>query len=386
MLVSVTLQEVFRRGFDRYARERRLPLHIHRAARAIRSCRTAALGGHVTGCPRGHELTVHYNSCRHRACPQCAKIRIDHWLAARAAQLLPCDHYHVVFTIPHELEPLWYDNRRRMTELLFGCVRDTLFDLLGDARYLGAHPGVVATLHTWGRTLTFHPHVHCLVTGGGLAATGWRGVRNGYLLPVRVVSALFRGKLLAALRVAAARGRLRLPSELSPTRLDNLLRTLGRRRWNVRIQERYAHGRGVLVYLGRYLRGGPISNRRLAAVDDAHVVFRYRDHRDGHPKSMALPLEHFVQRITWHVPEPGHQVVRYFGLYARGKRALCEAARTELGSPSPAAPSKASTSVVVSPAPVPERPEAAACGVCGRPLVVLSVWRRGREPPHGLWH
>lgn len=383
MLVSVTLQEVFRRGFDRYARQRRLPLHIHRAARAIRSCRTAALGGHVTGCPRGHESTVHYNSCRHRACPQCAKIRIEAWLAARTAQLLACDHYHVIFTIPHELEPLWYENRRATTELLFRCVRDTLFELLGDARYLGARPGVVATLHTWGRTLTFHPHVHCLVTGGGLGAVGWRGVRNGYLLPVRVVCALFRGKLLAALRAACARGQLRLPSELCPVRLDNLLRRLGHRRWNVRIQERYAHGRGVLVYLGRYLRGGPISNRRLVAVDDAHVVFRYTDHRDGRPKSMALPLEHFVQRITWHIPEPGHQVVRYFGLYARGQRALREAARSELGSPPPAAPSEASTSDVGSLAPAPERPEAGACGVCGRPFVLLSVWRRGREPPDG---
>jgi len=382
VFVSVTLQEVFRRGFERYAHQRRVPLHIRRAARAIRLCRTAALGGHVTGCPEGHEARVHYNSCRHRACPQCARIRIDRWLAAREVQLLPCDHYHVVFTIPHELEPLWYDNRRRMTELLFRCVRDTLVELLGDPRYLGARPGVLATLHTWGRTLTFHPHVHCLVTGGGLGTTGWRGVRNGYLLPVRVVCALFRGKLVAALRVAAARGQLTLPTEMSPTRLGNLLRTLGRRPWNVRIQERYAHGRGVLVYLGRYLRGGPISNRRLVTVDGARVVFRYRDHRDGRPKSMALPLEHFVQRITWHVPEPGHQMVRYFGLYARGKTAEREACRAELAALPAESLALASPRAVCRLLPTRERASDPTCTVCGRPLVVLTRWRRGeREPP-----
>lgn len=377
----VTLQDVFERGFPSYARKRRLPPHIHRAARAIRQCRTAALGGHVRGCPDGHEVRIHYNSCRHRACPQCARVRVDRWLEARRAQLLPCDHYHVVFTIPHELEPLWHGNRSRMTALLFGAVGETLLTLLGDERFLGARPGILATLHTWGRTLSFHPHVHCLVTGGGLAAEGWRPVRNGYLLPVRVVRALFRGKLLAALRRALARDELALPPTLSRVRVESLLRMLGQRPWNVRIQERYAHARGVLLYLGRYLRGGPIANRRLHALDDERVVFRYTDHRDGRTKAMALPLEHFVERVTWHVPEPGRHLVRYFGLYARSQGPAREACRAQLA-PAPALPPPAEAPTH-RPCPTGrDAPPTASCTVCGRDLVVLAVWRRGREPPH----
>jgi hypothetical protein len=376
----ITLQQVMRRGFAAYARERRLPLHVHQAARAIVECRTPAMGGHVWSCPQGHETRVHYNSCRHRACPQCGRSRVDAWLEARLAQLLACEHYHVIFTVPHELEPLWFAQRARMQDLLFGAVRDTLLALLADEGHLGAQPGVVATLHTWGRTLSFHPHVHCLVTGGGWSGAGWKAVRNGYLLPVRVVRALFRGKLLAALRSELARGRLVLPPGFSRVRLESLLRLLGRRTWNVHLRERYAHGRGVLVYLGRYLRGGPISNRRLVGLTDDSVVFRYRDHRDGRTKRLALPLAHFLQRLTWHVPEPRLHLVRYWGLYARDQASAREAARHALGSPASPAPRTAAPSPH---APGPARAETP-CTTCGRLLIPIAIWRRGREPPCGV--
>jgi hypothetical protein len=375
----VTLQQVMRRGFSAYARSRRLPVHVHRAARALTECRTAAMGGHVWACPQGHETRVHYNSCRHRACPQCGRSRVEAWLAARLVQLLACDHFHVIFTVPHELEPLWFAQRALMQDRLFGAVRDTLLELLADETYLGARPGVIATLHTWGRTLSFHPHVHCLVTGGGASASGWKTVRNGYLLPVRVVRALFRGKLLAALRTDLAEGRLALPPGVSRVRLESLLRLLGRRTWNVHLRERYAHGRGVLVYLGRYLRGGPISNRRLVGLTDHAVVFRYVDHRDGHSKLLALPLAHFVQRLTWHVPEPRLHLVRYWGLYARDQSTEREAARHALGTPPPEALADGSR-----PRPLGVASGAETCIHCGRPLVQLAVWRRGREPPRAL--
>jgi hypothetical protein len=300
---------------------------------------------------------------------------VESWLATRLAQLLPCDHYHVIFTLPHELEPLWHVQRARMQALLFGCVRDTLLDLLDDPKYLGARPGVIATLHTWGRTLSFHPHVHCLVSGGGMSASGWKAVRNGYLLPVRVVRKLFRGKLLAALRDAHARGRLELPVGFSRVRLESLLRLLGARTWNVHLRERYAHGRGVLVYLGRYLRGGPISNRRLLALSDRAVAFRYTDHRDGRSKVLSLPLEHFVQRLTWHVPEPRLHLVRYWGLYARDRSHEREAACSAIGPVSRQAGSPSAPPA--SPA-VPANPP---CTSCGRPLTVVAIWSRGREPP-----
>ena len=333
------------------------------------------MGGHVRACPERHETRLHFNSCRHRACPQCGRSRVEPWLAARLAQLLPCDHYHVIFTVPHELEPLWFTQRARMQDLLFAAVRDTLLELLADPKYLGARPGVIATLHTWGRTLSFHPHVHCLVTGGGWAASGWSPVRNGYLLPVRVVRKLFRGKLLARLRDALARGSLTLPTGFSRVRLESLLRLLGTRTWNVHLRERYAHGRGVLVYLGRYLRGGPISNRRLVALTERTVVFRYTDHRDTRSKLLSLPIEHFVQRLTWHVPEPRLHLVRYWGLYARDRAPDRERARAAIV---PTAPGRPSPTVAL---PSARPPVDTPCATCGRPLVLVAIWSRGREPP-----
>lgn len=333
------------------------------------------MGGHVRACPERHETHLYFNSCRHRACPQCGRSRVEPWLAARLAQLLPCDHYHVIFTVPHELEPLWFSQRARMQDLLFTAVRDTLLELLADPKYLGARPGVIATLHTWGRTLSFHPHVHCLVTGGGLGASGWAPVRNGYLLPVRVVRKLFRGKLLARLRDALAQGILLLPPGFSRVRLESLLRRLGTRTWNVHLRERYAHGRGVLVYLGRYLRGGPITNRRLVALTERTVVFRYTDHRDTRSKLLSLPIEHFVQRLTWHVPEPRLHLVRYWGLYARDRAPDRESARAAIV---PSAPGRPSPTVAL---PRARPPVDTPCPTCGRPLVVVAIWSRGREPP-----
>src|SRR6266702_2469524 len=212
-------------------------------------CRTAALGGHVQACPDGHVSRVWYNSCRHRSCPQCAYLQTERWLALQQARLLACDHYHVIFTLPHDRNPLWLANVSAMTSLLFQAVRETLFDLLADPKYLGAQPGMIAALHTWSQTLVLHPHIHCLVTGGGLTPDGhWVAVRHGFLLPARVVMAVFRGKLLDALRTAWHAGDLQLPETLRPQAFLNLLNRLGhpqKTRWNVWIMERYAHGHGV---------------------------------------------------------------------------------------------------------------------------------------------
>lgn len=377
MRVVVTLQQVMREGFGSYARSRCLPRHVHVAARALIECGTAAMGGHVWACPDGHEIRVAYNGCRHRACPRCAVRRNEAWLAARLAQILPCDHFHAIFTVPHELEPLWFADRTALVECLFRSARDTLFELLADERYLGARPGLIATLHTWGRTLTFHPHLHCLVTGGGWSASGWRPVRNGTLLPFRVVRQLFRGKFLAAARRALAQGRLALPDDLSRERAESLLRLAGAKTWNVHLRERYPHGRGVLTYLGRYLRGGPIRDRQLVSSSDETVVFQYHDHRDGGRKRLGLPRDHFVQRLTWHVPEPGRHVVRYFGLYARDQAETLAAVRAVLPAPQPEDAPRGTTPSLARIAAPAER----SCLVCGQSLREILSWGRGREPP-----
>jgi hypothetical protein len=330
-------------------------------------CRTAALGGHVMACRAGHVAGIWYNSCRHRACPQCSKLQIDRWLEGWRQRLLPCDHYHVIFTIPHELLDLWQTNRRLLSDHLFRASRDTLFELLADERYLGAQPGVVTALHTWGRTLTLHPHVHCLVTGGGRAPDGtWRAARGGFLLPVRVVRALFRGKLLARLRSDLESDRLTLPDGVSKAAVSRELRRLYTKTWNVRLQQRYAHGHGVIEYLARYVRGGPIRNRRLVAATSSTTTFSYTDHRDGRTKRMALPSEEFLRRLLWHVPEPRSHGVRLYGLYGRSQRGVCEACREILPPATSESPRRRSRDPQSSGA------MGRTCSICGEPIASIA--------------
>jgi hypothetical protein len=276
-MALVTLQTIFQDAFPAYEQSHALPAHVRRAAHAIMQCRTAALGGHVQACPDGHMSRIWYNSCRHRSCPQCASLQTERWLALQQARLLACDHSHVLCTLPHDLNPLWLANVPLMTTLLFQAGRDTLCPLLADPKDLGAQPGIMAALHTWSQTLVLHPHVHGVVTGGGLTPTGhWVAVRNGFLLPVRVGMAVFRGKRLDALRQAWGREELTLPESLRPQQFLHLLNCLGHRTktpWNVRIMERDRHGAGVVTSLARYLRGGPIKNARRVAWDGARVTF-----------------------------------------------------------------------------------------------------------------
>lgn len=168
---KATVQDILQQGFTSYAATQPLPDYVRHAAHALMACRTAALGGHVQACPEKHFHRIWYNSCRHRLCPQCTFIQIERWLAKQKARLLRSDHYHVIFTIPDDLNALWLKNTKQMMTLLFSAAQKTLFELLGDPKYLGATPGVIAALHTWGQTLVLHPHLHCLVTGGGLTDT-----------------------------------------------------------------------------------------------------------------------------------------------------------------------------------------------------------------------
>jgi hypothetical protein len=239
------------------------------------------------------------------------------------------------------------------------------------------------SLHTWGRTLSLHPHVHCLVTGGGLSPTGeWISVKNGYLLPVRVVRIVFRGKFLAALGKALEQGRLIVPEGTTSQKVKNLLNQLGRKKWNVCIRERYSHGSGVITYLARYVRGGPISNRRLSDGDDKEVRFRYQDHRDGKSKLMTLSSEEFVQRVLWHVPEKGMQVIRYYGLYARQGQQMRERCRAQLGQPPEQMPVVLAWQAYWEKA---GHPEKARCSVCGQLLIRVGRVPRGGAPPEVVY-
>lgn len=331
--MEAQLQRIFEEGFDRYAKERCLPLKAYKAAEAIRSCRTAKLGGHLQSCPEGHVTRIHYNSCKHRSCPRCAALPRARWVESQQSRLLSCDHFHAIFTMPHELQPLWLRNQRWFTDALFQSCRDTLMELLTDNKYLGATPGILMSLHTWGRSLVLHPHIHCLITGGGLEERSgqWKRSREDFLLPVRVVKALYKGKLLSKLWDALNGGELKLPPDQSTQSIGRMLKQINRKPWNVRLKERYSHGRGVMLYLSRYVKGGAISDRRIVSCDEKKVTFRYKDHRDGGNKLLRLKPDEFIQRILWHVPESGQHSIRHYGLYAhqaKNRRAIC---REQLG-------------------------------------------------------
>ena len=387
-MALVTLQTIFQDAYPASEQTPPLPAHVRRAARAIMPCRTAALGGHMQACPDGHMARVWYNSCRHRACPQCAYLQTERWLALQQARLLACDHSHVLFTLPHELNALWLANVPMMTMLFFQAARDTLRTLLAAPKYLGGQPGMIAALHPWSQTLLLHPHLHCLGTGGGRTPAGaWIAVRNDFLLPMRVVMAVFRGTRVDAIRQTFARGALVLPEPMRPPQFVNLLNRLGhptKTRWHVRIMERYRHGAGVVTYLARYLRGGPIKKARLVAWAGDAVPFTSRAHGAESASGatlrqrMTLPVTDFLQRWLRHVPGPHTRVVRSYGLYHHAHPAALAHGRAALGQPPVEPPTDLDWRTVCAQrgAVHPEQ-----CPTCGQLLVCTGVIPRGGAPP-----
>ena len=273
-----------------------------------------------------------WNSCKHRACPQCAGVDRERWLEKMRGLLgLDCGYHHVVFTVPQELEELWRWNRSWFADQVLGASRETLLQLLGQDRWLGALPGIVLSWQTWGRNLINHPHVHALVTAGGWTKSGWKHLRHDYLLPSKVLRSVYRGKLQARLLAGLSSGELVLPAGQDAVSVRRMLQRLYRKEWCVHVQPRYRHGQGVLTYLGRYVRGGPLREHQLQSLSETHVTFRYRDHDDKKLKPLPLRIEDFLLRLSEHVPEPGFQVVRYAGLYASSHRGLLAQARQALG-------------------------------------------------------
>ena len=320
MIITTIIQS----GVESMKRAGNLPARIRIAAGRILKCRTAEMGGHKQVCPDGHYERVWWNSCRHRFCPQCGFMAIERWLAHQKARLLRCEHYHVVFTMPAELNPLWELNPRTMSSILFKAVHGTLADLLADPKFLGARAGIIAALHTWGQTLILHPHLHCLVSGGGLTKSGeWKAIKNGFLLPVRVVRQVYADRMLRMIREELGAGRLRVPEGQRAESWQRVTIRLAKKKWNVKICERYAHGVGVATYLARYMRGSPIRPERIVSWLKDQVQFSYVDNRATKEQGsgskvrrvMQLPTEDFVLRLFQHLPEPNMKVIRHWGLY-----------------------------------------------------------------------
>jgi hypothetical protein len=296
---------------------------------AIARCRTAALGGHVDQCTRcGHRATISYNSCRNRHCPKCQTAARERWIAARQKELLPTRYVHVVFTLPSQLARLALQNKKFIYGLLLQASAETLLEVARDQRHLGAELGFFSVLHSWNQKLSLHPHVHCVIPAGGLSLdhTHWVTSPNRFFLPLKVLSRVFRGKFVAALKQAFQNGRLSLHGNLAllaqPKTFAAWLRPLFRKDWVVYAKPPFGGPQYVLQYLGRYTHRVAISNHRLVSFTDGKVTFRWRDSaHNNEQKFMTLPLDEFLRRFLLHVLPKGFVRIRNFGFLANRRRA-----------------------------------------------------------------
>ncbi len=326
---KLEVADILRRGWDAYraGHEGALSSTQRRVMRAITACRTAALGGHVEACDTCGHRRISYNSCRNRHCPKCQSLARAQWIEDRKSELLDCPYFHVVFTLPEEIAAIAYQNKAVVYKLLFAATADTLGTIAADPKHLGAEVGFFAVLHTWGQNLIHHPHLHCVVPGGGLSPDGerWIACRSGFFLPVRVLSRFFRRRFLQLLGQAFERGELEFFSALESLRdrkaFLRYLEPLREKEWIVYAKAPFAGPEQVLEYVGRYTHRVAISNNRLLDIENGHVTFRWRDYRDGDAqKTMTLAAGEFIHRFLLHVLPPGFHRIRYYGLLGNRHR------------------------------------------------------------------
>jgi hypothetical protein len=320
---TLEVADILRARGAAYAAGHRLLHEQARVLRRLAACRTAALGGHIDACRNCDYQRISYNSCRDRHCPKCQATKRAAWLEARLERLLSVPYFHVVFTVPDLFNPLILHNQRRLYDLLFQTASATLLTLAADPKRLGAQVGITALLHTWGQNLLFHPHLHCVVTGGGLSLDGqsWIAGKRNYFLPVRVLGKLFRGKFLAGLKDAYQAGLLRLEGSMAlladPGAFQRLLDAGYARKWIVYAKPPFGGAEQVFRYLGRYSHRVAISNHRLREVTDTHVQFDWKDYASGNRvRQMRLDIDEFIRRFLLHVLPKGFVRIRHYGLLA----------------------------------------------------------------------
>jgi hypothetical protein len=347
MRPDLEVADVLRRHGAEYRRDH--DRHLGRAQRrvmaAVEACRTAALGGHAEHCSGCGLVRQAYNSCRNRHCPKCQGLARAQWLAERQAELLPVPYFHVVFTVPAQVAEIAFQNKAAVYAILFKAASEALRVAAADPRHLGAEIGVVAVLHTWGQNLHHHPHVHCVVPGGGLSVDGqrWVACRPGFFLPVRVLSRLFRRLFLEHLQGAFEAGQLRFFSDLAGLADAGVftahLAELKRIEWVVFAKPPFGGPEQVLAYLGRYTHRVAIANSRLVGLDQGKVSFRWKDYRHhDKAKLMTLRADEFIRRFLLHTLPDGFHRIRHYGLFANGHRAAKLAqCRLLLAAPTPSA-------------------------------------------------
>ena len=386
MRPSLEVADIFRAAGPAYrnAHAGHLSLTQLKAMTAIENCRTAALGGHVEACEDCGHWRIAYNSCRNRNCPKCQGAAARTWLAAREADLLPVGYFHVVFTLPAPIAAIAFQNKGLLYDLLFRAASQTMMTIAADPKHLGARIGITAVLHTWGSALTHHPHVHMVVPGGGIALDGsrWISSRPAFLLPVRVLGALFRRLFLTQLIQLHQAGKLAFFGSLAALTDRRVFgRHIGpvrKKRWVVYAKAPFAGPEAVLAYLSRYTHRVAISNRRLISFDEAGVTLRFKDYRrDGAERQqvMTLATDEFIRRFLIHVLPRGFHRIRHYGLLASSTHKDAMAlARRLLGVAAPAEE------------PEPEEPtdHRPPCPCCGGQMTIIETferWCQPRAPP-----
>jgi hypothetical protein len=388
MPAGLEVADIFRCHGEAYrqAHDGRLGRVERRVMSAIELCRTSELGGHVEGCRSCGAIRVAYNSCRNRHCPKCQGQACRDWLAARQEELLPVAYFHVVFTLPAEIAAIAFQNKAAVYAILFKAAAETLRAIAAEPRHLGAEIGLVAVLHSWGQTLHYHPHLHCIVPGGGISLDGgrWVACRPGFFLPVRVLSRLFRRLFLEQLRAAYDERRLNFFGDLAglaePAAFTRLLAKARRHEWVVYAKPPFGGPRQVLAYLGRYTHRVAIANSRLISMADGNVAFRWRDYRNRGTKLMMLDAHEFIRRFLLHTLPDGLHRIRHYGFLANGHRAARLDLCRRLLADKPRAPAASAERVSA------EAKPSCPCPRCGGRMIILAVWHCGQAPRQPFWN
>jgi hypothetical protein len=381
---TIEVADIFRAAGPAYraAHAGHLSLNQLKVMSAIETCRTAALGGHVEACSDCGHQRIAYNSCRNRHCPRCQGAAARAWLDAQKANLLPVGYFHVVFTLPTEIADIAFHNKALIYDLLFKAASQTMLTIAADPKHLGARIGMTAVLHTWGSAMTHHPHIHMIVPGGGIAPDGrWISSRPAFLLPVRVLGALFRRLFMTRLNELHSAGKLSFFGKLAGLRdrraFAHYLAPARRKRWVVYAKAPFARPEAVLAYLSRYTHRVAISNSRLIAFDGNEVTFRYKNYRrsgDERQQIMMIAADEFIRRFLLHTLPRGFHRIRHYGLLAGSARKDYLAQARDMLGVAPAQeepPAKTSD----------QRPP---CPCCGGTMVIIetfAAWCQPRAPP-----
>ena len=325
--------DILRNNWNYVTRSNKFTAHQQRMLRALTLCRTAALGGHIDACTNCGVVRISYNSCRNRHCPKCQSTEREKWLMAREADLLPVPYFHLVFTLPSVLNDWVIREPKLIYQTLFRAAWQTIQVFSKDEKYLGAKTGMIAILHTWGQNLSLHPHIHCIIPGGGLGKMGvWQNAKNDgkYLFPVKAMSQVFRAKFVAMLRQSIDKQVLELPNGLPNER--QIYKHLFQKKWVVYAKRPFGSPKSVLEYLGRYSHKIAISNHRILNIENGNVHFSYKDYRqNGEKKVMVLTETEFIRRFAMHILPSGFMRIRHYGILSSGhKKRYLSAARRSL--------------------------------------------------------